>query len=180
MVVLMRTAQARAADLPVTPRSPWQGLVGGLLAGVVASDVSSQLLALRRAYERAGVDPRDAGPIEGHGSRHAAGDDGAELLALSELRAGRASLLRLGSIKANIGDARGRGGPAHQGRAGPRDRDHPAPGCIRCCAARTRPARPTAAEEWPGRLRVAGVSAMDGRMRRARGAAQRAEPRPPL
>ena len=67
VVVLMRTAQARAADLPVYAEIAGWGTSAGGRPGVVASDVSSQLLALRRAYDRAGVDPREARLIEGDG-----------------------------------------------------------------------------------------------------------------
>ncbi|MGH3231220.1 MAG: polyketide synthase, partial [Streptosporangiaceae bacterium] len=75
VVVLMRTAQARAAGLPVYAEIIGWGTSAGARPGVVASDASSQLLALRRAYGRAGVDPRDVALIEGHGSGTAADDD---------------------------------------------------------------------------------------------------------
>ena len=134
---------------------------------MVASDVSSQLLALRRAYERAGVDPREVRLFEGHGSGTAAGDD-AELLALSELRAGAREPAALGSIKANIGDARAAAGAAGLIKAVlalgtgiiP-----PTTGVVSPHPLLRGPDAtlwlPDAAEEWPGRRRVAGVSAMD-------------------
>jgi enediyne polyketide synthase len=167
VVVLMRTAQARAADLPVYAEIAGWGSSAGGRPGVVASDVSSQLLALRRAYERAGVDPREARLIEGQGSGTAAGDD-AELLALSELRAGAREPAALGSIKANIGDARAAAGAAGLIKAVlalgtgiiP-----PTTGVVSPHPLLRGPDAtlwlPDAAEEWPGRRRVAGVSAMD-------------------
>ena len=82
VVVLMRTAQARAAGLPVYAEIVGWGTSAGGMPGVVASDASSQLLALRRAYERAGVDPCEVQLIEGHGSGLPAEDD-AELIALT-------------------------------------------------------------------------------------------------
>ncbi|HMH94387.1 MAG TPA: beta-ketoacyl synthase N-terminal-like domain-containing protein, partial [Streptosporangiaceae bacterium] len=167
VVVLMRTAQARAADLPVYAEIAGWGTSAGGRPGVVASDVSSQLLALRRAYERAGVDPREVRLIEGHGSGTAAGDD-AELLALSELRAGAREPAALGSIKANIGHARAAAGAAGLIKAVlalgtgiiP-----PTTGVVSPHPLLRGPDAtlwlPDAAEEWPGRRRVAGVSAMD-------------------
>ena len=68
----MRAAQARAAGLPVYAEIIGWGSSAGSQPGVVASDASSQLLALRRAYERAGVDPREVQLIEGHGGGTAA------------------------------------------------------------------------------------------------------------
>ena len=167
VVVLMRTAQARAADLPVYAEIAGWGTSAGGRPGVVASDVSSQLLALRRAYERAGVDPREVRLFEGHGSGTAAGDD-AELLALSELRAGAREPAALGSIKANIGHARAAAGAAGLIKAVlalgtgiiP-----PTTGVVSPHPLLRGPDAtlwlPDTAEEWPGRRRVAGVSAMD-------------------
>ena len=167
VVVLMRTVAARAADLPVYAEIAGWGTSAGGRPGVVASDVSSQLLALRRAYERAGVDPREVRLIEGHGSGTAARDD-AELLALSELRAGAREPAALGSITANIGHAGAAAGaaglikavlavgtgiiPPTTGVVSP----HP---LLR--GPDTALWLPETAEEWPGRRRLAGVSAMN-------------------
>jgi enediyne polyketide synthase len=167
VVVLMRAAQARAAGLPVYAEIIGWGSSAGSQPGVVASAVSSQLLALRRAYERAGVDPREVRLIEGQGSGTAAGDD-AELLALSELRAGAREPAALGSIKANIGHAKAAAGaaglikavlavgtgviPPTTGVVSP----HP---LLRETGSGLW--LPGAAEEWPAGSRLAGVSAMD-------------------
>jgi enediyne polyketide synthase len=166
VVVLMRTAQARAAGLPVYAEIVGWGTSAGGMPGVVASDASSQLLALRRAYERAGVNPGEVQLIEGHGSGTPAGDD-AELIALSELRADAREAAALGSIKANIGHAKAAAGAAGliktvlalgTGVIPPTTgvvRPHP--------LLRGRDAAfwlPEVAEEWPAGSRLAGVSAM--------------------
>ncbi|HEU5416874.1 MAG TPA: beta-ketoacyl synthase N-terminal-like domain-containing protein [Streptosporangiaceae bacterium] len=167
VVVLMRAAQARAARLPVYAEIIGWGSSAGSRPGVVASAVSSQLLALRRAYERAGVDPRDVALIEGQGSGTSADDD-AELLALSDLLAGARQPAALGSIKANIGHAKAAAGaagliktvlavgtgviPPATGVVSP----HP---LLREAGSGLR--LPEAAEEWPAGGRLAGVSAMD-------------------
>jgi len=166
MVVLMRTAQARAAGLPVYAEIVGWGTSAGGMPGVVASDASSQLLALHRAYERAGVDPREVQLFEGHGSGTAAGDD-AELIALSELRADAREAAALGSIKANIGHAKAAAGAAGliktvlalgTGVIPPTTgvvRPHP---LLRGSDAAFW--LPEVAEEWPAGNRLAGVSAM--------------------
>ena len=167
VVVLMRTMQARAADLPVYAEIAGWGTSAGGRPGLVASDVSSQLLALRRAYERAGADPRDVRLFEGHGSSTAARDD-AELLALSELRSGAREPAALGSITANIGHAGAAAGAAGLIKAVlavgtgiiP-----PTTGVVSPHPLLRGPDAalwlPEAAEEWPGRRRLAGVSAMN-------------------
>jgi enediyne polyketide synthase len=166
VVVLMRTAQARAAGLPVYAEIVGWGTSAGGMPGVVASDASSQLLALRRAYERAGVNPCEVQLIEGHGSGTPAGDD-AELIALSELRADAREAAALGSIKANIGHAKAAAGAAGliktvlalgTGVIPPTTgvvRPHP---LLRGSDAAFW--LPEVAEEWPAGSRLAGVSAM--------------------
>jgi enediyne polyketide synthase len=166
VVVLMRTAQARAAGLPVYAEIVGWGTSAGGMPGVVASDASSQLLALRRAYERAGVNPGEVQLIEGHGSGTPAGDD-AELIALSELRGDAREAAALGSIKANIGHAKAAAGAAGliktvlalgTGVIPPTTgvvRPHP---LLRGRDAAFR--LPEVAEEWPAGSRLAGVSAM--------------------
>jgi enediyne polyketide synthase len=166
VVVLMRTAQAKSAGLPIYAEILGWGASAGGLPGIVASDASSHLLALRRAYERAGVDPREVQLIEGHGSGTSGGDD-AELIALSELRAGAREPAALGSIKANIGHARAAAGAAGlikvvlalgTGVIPPTTgvtRPHP--------LLRGKDAAfwlPEVAEEWPAGRRLAGVSAL--------------------
>lgn len=166
VVVLMRTAQARAAGLPVYAEIIGWGTSSGGMPGVVASDASSQLLALQRAYERAGVDPCEVQLFEGNGSG-TPGEDEAELTALTQLRADAREAAALGSIKANIGHAKAAAGVAgliktvlalSTGVIPPTTgvlRPHPL--LTGADAAYWLPEVP---EEWPGGNRLAGVSAM--------------------
>ena len=62
------------------------GVSSGAKPSETESHASSQLLAMKRAYERSAVDPADIHFIEGNGARTPA-DDEAELAALSQLRA---------------------------------------------------------------------------------------------
>ncbi len=111
MVVLMRAADARAAGLPVYAEILGWGTSGGGLPGEPQSHASSQLLAMQRAYERAGVDPADIHFIEGNGAGTPL-DDQAELTALNSIRAGARRTAALGSVKANIGHAKAAAGAA--------------------------------------------------------------------
>ena len=111
MVVLMRTADARAAGLPVYAEIVGWGTSGGGMPGEPQSHASSQLLAMQRAYERAGVDPADIQFIEGNGAGTPL-DDQAELTALNSIRARARRTAALGSVKANIGHAKAAAGAA--------------------------------------------------------------------
>ena len=111
VVVLMRAADARAADLPVYAEIAGWGMSSNGQPGLAAPDHGSQLLALRRAYQQAGIDPADVQLFEGHGAATAAGDL-AELTALAELRRGARQAAVLGSITANIGHAKAAAGAA--------------------------------------------------------------------
>jgi enediyne polyketide synthase len=165
VVVMMRAADARAADLPVYAEIAGWGVASAGALGLAEPDPESQLLALHRAYERAGVDPADLQLIEGQGTGTAAGDT-AELTALAELREGARRRAALGSITANIGHARAAAGaagliksvlaissgliPAATGCRQP----HP---LLRDQAAMW---LPRATEPWPEGTRIAGVSAL--------------------
>ncbi|MGB6457210.1 MAG: polyketide synthase, partial [Streptosporangiaceae bacterium] len=111
VVILMRTADARAAGLPVYAEILGWGTSSGGLPGQPPSQASSLLLAMRRAYDRAGVDPADIDYIEGNGAATPA-DDEAELSALASIRAGASRAAALGSVKANIGHAKAAAGAA--------------------------------------------------------------------
>jgi enediyne polyketide synthase len=111
VVVLMRAADARATGQPILAEIAGWGMSSAGRPGLTASDPGSQLLALRRAYDRAGIDPADVQLIEGHGAGTAA-DDFAELTALAELRRGAQQTAALGSVKANIGHAQAAAGAA--------------------------------------------------------------------
>src|ERR1700723_3440279 len=138
MLALMRAADARAADMPVYAEIVGWGVSSAGHRDVAQADPDSQLLALQRAYHRAGVDPADIQLIEGDG-RGTAGGDLAELTALTAIRAGAVAPAVLGSVKANIGHTK-----AAAGAAGDVVLRGPRP-----------------AESWPSGTRRAGVSSMD-------------------
>jgi enediyne polyketide synthase len=167
VVVLMRAADARAAGRPVFAEIAGWGMSSAGQPGLTAPDQGSQLLAMRRAYDRAGIDPSDVQLIEGHGAGTAA-DDFAELTALAELRRGAHQSAALGSIKANIGHTKAAAGaagliktvlvmgsdviPPATGASTP----HPL--LLGGQAALQLPERP---QPWPEGPRIAAVSAMD-------------------
>ncbi len=104
MVVLARSADARAAGLPVYAE----------IAGWSTMPVSPSALdgrALLRAYLQAGIDPTDIQLIEGEGTGTAAGDL-AELTAFAQLRRGGRATAALGAVAAGAGYARAAAGIA--------------------------------------------------------------------
>ncbi len=164
VLVLMRSADARAAGLPVYAEIMGWGTSAGAAHGEPESNASSQLLAMQRAYERSGVEPGDIQYIEGNGAGTQA-DDEAELAALSELRADAARQAALGSVKANIGHANSAAGAAGLIKtvlAVSAGVVPPASGVLKPHAlisngdARVR--LPQAAEEWEAGTRLAAVS----------------------
>ncbi|HEV2243103.1 MAG TPA: polyketide synthase, partial [Streptosporangiaceae bacterium] len=166
MVVLMRSADARLAGLPVYAEIAGWGASSAGPASMAVPDASSQLLALYRAYERARIAPADVQLIEGHGAGTAAAD-ATELSALAELRSGAGRAAALGSIKANIGNTKAAAGAAgliktvlamSTGIIPPTtgvSRPHP---LLRGGDVALR--LPRAAEPWPDGTRIAGVSGM--------------------
>jgi enediyne polyketide synthase len=167
VVVLMRTADARAAGLPVYAEIAGWGMSSAGQSILTAPDPGSQLLALRRAYQRAGIDPVDVQLIEGHGTGTPAGDL-AELTALTELRKGARQAAAVGSITANIGHAKAAAGAAGLIKtvlAMSSDVMPPMTGVtsphalLRDKGATLRLLAEPAA--WPDGPRIAGVSAMD-------------------
>jgi enediyne polyketide synthase len=166
IVVLMRTADARAAGLPVYAEIlGW----GASATGHPDQDevrVSCQLLAMQRAYERAGIDPAEIQFFEGNGTGTREDDD-AELAALGVLRRGALQPAALGSVKANIGHAKAAAGVASLIKtvlslsngvlppaAGVR-RPHPM-----ITDGDARLTLPQVAAEWPDGVRLAGVSTL--------------------
>jgi enediyne polyketide synthase len=104
VVILVRSADARAAGVPVYAEiAGWSTVPAGLpeLAGP----------ALERAYQRAGADPADIQYIEGQGTGTAAGDS-AELAAFTQLRRDIRVVAALGAASAGIGHARAAAGIA--------------------------------------------------------------------
>ena len=160
IIALMRAADARAADMP-----SYADIVGWGTSS--AGLPSNQLLALQRAYQRAGVAPGDVQFIEGDG-RGTADADLAELTALSTIRAGAAAAAALGSVKANIGHTKAAAGAAGLIKAALAVNAGvipPVTGCeqphplLRDSGAVLRV--PRSAESWPGRTRLAAVSSID-------------------
>jgi acyl transferase domain-containing protein len=139
----------------------------GRHATLMSPRVEGQVLALQRAYRRAGIDPITVGMVEGHGTATTAGDR-AELDTLAQVFGapnGSAHRAVLGSVKSNIGHAMPAAGAAglikavlavHHGVLPPTlsaDEPHPA-------LAHTRFRLVAEAEDWTSsEVRRAGVNA---------------------
>ena len=167
MLALMRSADARAADMPVYAEIVGWGVSSAGQRDVVNADPDSQLLALQRAYQRAGVDPADIQLIEGDG-RGTADGDLAELTALTAIRADAKSAAVLGSVKANIGHTKAAAGAAGLIKAALAVNAGVLPPVTGC--ARPHPMLadedavlrvPRSAESWPSGTRLAAVSSLD-------------------
>ena len=167
MLALMRSADARAADMPVYAEIVGWGVASPGQLDVVNADPDSQLLALHRAYQRAGVDPADIQFIEGDG-RGTADGDLAELTALTAIRAGATAAAVLGSVKANIGHTKAAAGAAGLIKAALAVNAGvlpPVTGCARphpLLAGEDAVLRvPRTAEAWPPGTRLAAVTSLD-------------------
>lgn len=163
-VVLMRLADARAERRHVHAVVRGWGVSSDGAGGITRPDQGGQLLALRRAYARAGLEPSAVGCFEGHGTGTAVGD-ATELRALGEARRGAGEAAVVGSIKANIGHTKAAAGVAGFVKAALAVREGvlpPMPACERPSAALERAGLRVLAgpEPWDARDRVAGVSAM--------------------
>jgi len=104
MVVLARSADARAAGVPV-----YAEIAGWSTPRVGAPAQAAE--TSREAYRQAGIDPADIQLVEGQGTGTAAGDT-AELAALAELRRGGTAVAALGAASASIGYAKAAAGIA--------------------------------------------------------------------
>jgi enediyne polyketide synthase len=150
IVVLMRSADARAAGLPVYAE------VTGWAARQASPD----------AYDQAMVGPADVQLVEGHGAGTAAGDL-AELSALSRLRVGSSDIAALGAVSASIGYAAGAAGMASLIKvvaAMVSGTIPPAVGWIRphrlIESGQARLRLPAAPEPWPEGTRLAAVNSL--------------------
>ncbi|MGR6913125.1 type I polyketide synthase [[Actinomadura] parvosata] len=113
MVALMRWEDAVAAGrTPLALIRGW-GVSSDGQGGISRPEKNGQLLALWRAYNRAGWGPETISLFEGHGTGTAIGDE-VELSALIEAHRGRRrnQAAALGSIKANIGHTKAAAGVA--------------------------------------------------------------------
>ena len=104
MVVLVRTADARAAGVPV-----YAEIAGWSRIPASAPELGGA--ALLHAYQQAGVDPADIQLIEGQGTGTAAADS-AELVGFTQLRHGARTVAALGAVSAGIGHTRAAAGIA--------------------------------------------------------------------
>lgn len=114
IVVLMRAEDAMAQNRRVYAIIRGWGVSSDGSGGLTRPEVEGQLLAIQRAYRRAGLDVASVGYFEGHGTGTDVGD-AVELQALSRARreASRDSPpAALGSIKANIGHTKAAAGAA--------------------------------------------------------------------
>ncbi|HEY6347986.1 MAG TPA: SDR family NAD(P)-dependent oxidoreductase [Candidatus Angelobacter sp.] len=114
IVVLMRHEEAVAHHhSPYAVLRGW-GISSDGSGGITRPEASGQLLALRRAYHRAGYGIDSVAYIEGHGTGTVIGD-AVELQALSQARReanSQAAPAAIGSIKANIGHTKAAAGVA--------------------------------------------------------------------
>jgi enediyne polyketide synthase len=168
LVVLMRSADARAAGTPSYAEVAGWGVSSAGSPAPTVPGSAGLLLALRRAYERARWDPAAVHYLEGDGSGNASADL-AELTALAQIRAGAPSLAALGSVKANIGHTKAAAGVAGLMKATlvmAAGVIPPSTGCVLphplITSGEARVRVPKRAEPWPDGPgpRVAGVSAV--------------------
>jgi len=114
IVVLMRSEDALAQNLPVRAMLRGWGVSSDGSGGMTRPEIEGQLLALKRAYERAEYGIETVGYFEGHGTGTIVGD-AAELGALMQARiaAGRGAVPAvLSTAKTNIGHTKAAAGIA--------------------------------------------------------------------
>ena len=113
-IVLMRLADATALGLRTDVAIRGWGISSDGRGGLTRPEVEGQLLALRRAYRRAGFGIDTVALFEGHGTGTAVGD-ATELQALTRARreaSAEAPSAVIGTIKANIGHTKAAAGVA--------------------------------------------------------------------
>ncbi len=113
-VLLMRYEDAVARGLPVYATIKGWGISSDGSGGITRPEVEGQLLALERAYRRAGFGIETVAYFEGHGTGTSVGD-ATELRALSRARRNaspQAGAAAIGSLKANIGHTKAAAGVA--------------------------------------------------------------------
>jgi enediyne polyketide synthase len=111
IVVLMRTTEAVHWKRPVYAVIRGWGVSSDGSGGLTRPEADGQILALRRAYSRAGFDIDTVGYFEAHGTGTAVGDT-TELSALNRARRQDGSPAVLSTIKANIGHTKAAAGVA--------------------------------------------------------------------
>lgn len=110
-VVLMREEDAFANNLnPYAVIKGW-GISSDGKGGITRPEVSGQLLALERTYQKAGYNLDSVSYVEGHGTGTKIGDD-TEIRTLLELKKHLNNVTYISSIKANIGHTKAAAGIA--------------------------------------------------------------------
>lgn len=114
-VVLMRQADAIAQARPIYALIRGWGISSDGSGGITRPETEGQILALARAYRRAGLDVGSVAYFEGHGTGTQVGD-AAELQTLTRARIlkplGSPIPAVIGSVKANIGHTKAAAGLA--------------------------------------------------------------------
>jgi enediyne polyketide synthase len=112
-LVLMRQEDALAQARRVYAVIRGWGVSSDGSGGITRPEVAGQLLALRRAYRRAGFGPETVAYFEGHGTGTSVGD-AVELQAISQARrdSGAEAPAVVGALKANIGHTKAAAGVA--------------------------------------------------------------------
>ncbi|HEY2168711.1 MAG TPA: type I polyketide synthase, partial [Candidatus Angelobacter sp.] len=113
-VVMMRREEAVAQQHPIRTVIRGWGISSDGSGGITRPEMSGQVLALDRAYRRAGYGVDSVAYFEGHGTGTAIGD-AVELQALSQARrsaSDHAPAAAIGSVKANIGHTKAAAGVA--------------------------------------------------------------------
>ena len=113
VVVLMRYEDALAMNKRIYALIQGWGISSDGSGGITRPEVEGQLLAVQRAYRRAGFGIDSVSYFEGHGTGTKVGD-ATELQVLSRARAisGASKAAAIGSIKANIGHTKAAAGVA--------------------------------------------------------------------
>jgi len=113
-VLLMRLEDALTQRLRVYAVIRGWGISSDGNGGITRPEIDGQLLALRRAYARAGFGIETVAYFEGHGTGTSVGDS-VELKALSRARreaSGQTQPAAIGTLKANIGHTKAAAGIA--------------------------------------------------------------------
>jgi enediyne polyketide synthase len=110
---LLLVGEALAMRSPCYAEVRGWGVSSDGSGGLTRPEVDGQLLAVRRAYRRAGFGPDTVDMFEGHGTGTKVGD-ATEIKVLSQAReeAGASGPAALGSVKANIGHTKAAAGIA--------------------------------------------------------------------
>lgn len=110
-LVLMKQSAALAENRRIYATIPGWGISSDGHGGLTRPEFDGQVLALQRAYRRAGFGADTVGYFEGHGTGTNVGD-ATELRVLANARLGAKRPASIGSVKANIGHTKAAAGVA--------------------------------------------------------------------